>query len=93
MLDSSTSSSIASAGLPAFPAPALLSTSRCHKQRQPPRDLSLTGVAKNRSQSAGSNWEAEFARYSDPEQSRKASQHLELTWKVQKVPFLSTQKG
>ena len=45
----------------------------------------MTGVAKNRSQSAGSNWEAEFAQYSDAEQLEKASQHLELTWKVAKV--------
>ena len=45
----------------------------------------MAGVARNRSQSAGSNWEAEFARYSDAEQLQKASQHLELTWKVAKV--------
>ena len=87
MLDSSNSSSLASGALPASYSPALLSSSRSYKQRHPPRDLSLSGVAKNRSQSAGPNWEAEFAQYSDPEQSRKASQHLELAWKVQKVLF------
>ena len=59
--------------------------SRPAGHRQQPRDLSMAGVAKNRSQSAGSNWEADFARYSDAEQLQKASQHLELTWKVAKV--------
>ena len=93
MLESSTSKPGAQAALPVSSSPALMPSSRSHQQRHRPRDLSLNGVAKNRSQSAGSNWEAEFAQYSDAEQSRKASQHLELTWKVHKVPCLPQQAG
>ncbi|CAL5218966.1 g720 [Coccomyxa viridis] len=84
MLDSNNSRSSAPASLPATSPLLLLLSSRHYQHRQRPRDLSLNGVAKNRSQSAGSNWEAEFAQYSDAEQSQKASQHLELTWKVHK---------
>ena len=93
MLDSSNSRSSAPATLPATSPLLLLSSSRHYQHRQRPRDPSLNGVAKNRSQSAGSNWEAEFAQYSDAEQSRKASQHLELTWKVHKVPCLPQKAG
>ena len=83
MLDNSKSRLMQPAGLPAASSPAFSSSSKNH--RRLPRDLSLAGVAKNRSQSAESNWEAEFAQYSDAEQLQKASQHLELTWKVHKV--------
>jgi len=86
MLDNSGSSSRAnsSAGLPSTSRPTPLLIIRQHRSQ--PRDLRLSGIAKNRSQSAGSNWEAEFAQYADAEQLQKASQHLELTWKVAKVP-------
>lgn len=88
MLDSSSNSrSVSPASLPSTSHPTLLPGSRYNKQRPQPRDVHLSGIAKDRSQSAGSSWEAEFARYSDAEHLQKASQHLELTWKVAKVPI------
>ena len=87
MLESSSSSS-SSKPLATFltnSSAPFVPSSRRALQRKQPRDLSVSGVAKNRSQSAGSNWEAEFAQYSDAEQLQKASKHLELTWKVTKV--------
>lgn len=88
MLDSSSNSRrMSPASLPSTSHPTLLPGSRYNKQRQQPRDVHLSGIAKDRSQSAGSSWEAEFARYSDAEHLQKASQHLELTWKVAKVPI------
>jgi hypothetical protein len=90
MLDSSsTHRSMSHASLPStsHPTCSLLPGSRYCKQRPQPRDVSLSGIAKDRSHSAGSSWEAEFARYSDAEHLQKASQRLELTWKVAKVPI------
>ena len=85
MIDSSSSRLSQTVGVPTPSSSALPSSSRTQRQRHLPRDLSLAGVAKDRSQSAGSNWEADFAQYSDAEQLQKASKHLELTWKVHKV--------
>ena len=52
------------------------------------RHSRLSGVcsfARGPSEAAGQSWEAEFAKYADPKGVQRASQHLELTWKVSKV--------
>lgn len=52
------------------------------------RHSRLSGVcssARGPSEAAGQSWEAEFAKYADRKGVQRASEHLELTWKVSKV--------
>ena len=62
-----------------------LSTGQAHKMRHRARLKPVQGLAKGRPQPAGSSWEAEFAKYSEPDRLKRVSEHLELTWNVAKV--------
>lgn len=79
---------LCSSKAPALPAGPPLSAAGAlpQQKRHGRRLLPVQGFA--RPQPAGSSWEAEFAKYSDPDRLRKASEHLELTWKVSKVPVI-----
>ncbi len=45
----------------------------------------VCNLARGRSEAEGQSFEAEFRKYADLDRVQRASQHLELTWKVSKV--------
>ncbi|CAL8469859.1 g9401 [Coccomyxa elongata] len=44
----------------------------------------VCNLARGRSEAEGQSFEAEFRKYADLDRVQRASQHLELTWKVSK---------
>lgn len=59
-------------------------------RRNRSRMCGVCNLARGRSEAEGQSFEAEFRKYADLDRVQRASQHLELTWKVSKVTQQST---
>ena len=69
--------------------PAKLTQSGIWRQKRS-RVCGVCNIARGRSEAEGQSFEAEFRKYADLDRVQRASQHLELTWKVSKVTQQST---